>query len=288
MRKIWGISLVLFVLLTVNVMAHVTNEKTIYDDIDFSQAKEEIVYLRGINAVPHEVGANIFRPNELLKRSDLAFWAGTFAGLGNDDSTPEDIQNAAVSEGLIDSLDGNATYGDVNQAYFAGNAPVEDASQELSREQFALYMGQFFRTPVNGETLFDRVGYAAGPSGLVDSVKTESVTEGDSTYDVFSLSIDGVDYQVSHHPKLLFAPTDLALLQGKTIEESWIADGELNIIKVSDGQFTDDEIGQAAGDHHGTDAQGEDESDNTLPIVLIAGGVVLVVIIAWLFLRRKK
>jgi hypothetical protein len=48
--------------------AHVTNESNIYDDIEFSEAKEEILLLRGLNIIPYESGAQLFRPKEMLKR----------------------------------------------------------------------------------------------------------------------------------------------------------------------------------------------------------------------------
>lgn len=47
MKKIMIFVSLLMLLFSSSVFAHVTNEKTIYDDIEFSEAKEEIVYLRG-------------------------------------------------------------------------------------------------------------------------------------------------------------------------------------------------------------------------------------------------
>lgn len=322
------------------VHAHVQNENNLYSDIEFSEAKQEIVLLHGIRAIARDGGANVYKPLDLLTRAELAYWAGSFRGLTG---TSQAIRQAALEQGLVDSLEGYATYTDVSQAYFDGAAPVPDdlGDATLSREQFALYMGTFFSEPVNGKTLFDMAGYDAGPTGIVEDVAKESVTEGANTYDVFRIQVGGQWYQVSHHPKILNGPVDLTQWIDKMIEASWYSaesahseERELDIIKVGEAQFTEEEIAADPGvsmidepvmaaedvtQETTDDRESAEPSDSTttkdtardtagsgnsgfvsdtggsaevtssrpLPVILIIGGILLVVLIAWLLLKRK-
>jgi hypothetical protein len=72
-----------------SVWAYVTNEKSLYDDIQYSKA----------------------------------------------------IEQEAVKKEIVGNPKGNATYADVNQAYFNGKAPVQhpDKTLTLTREDFALF-----------------------------------------------------------------------------------------------------------------------------------------------------
>jgi hypothetical protein len=299
MKKI-GILLTFVILLAGStVSAHVSNEKTIYDDIEFSEAKEEIVYLRGLNVIAHERGANLFKPQEKLTKQELAFWVATYKKLGGHDASKEDLQKAAVDQALIDSLDGNATYKDVNKAYFDGKAPLENADAELTKEDFAQYMGIFLTEKVDGKTLFDMAGYEPGPSGVVEKVEFETEGEGDSAYKVFRYTIGGRVYQLSQHPKILNGPVDLGVWEGKEIEESWLASGHgeekvVQIVKVKEAQFSDVELGdtQTTGETKQPDNQVKEEKEESqpkkgLPVVLVGGVVILVIVLGWLFMKKK-
>jgi hypothetical protein len=305
-----------------SVFAHVTNEKTIYDDIEFSEAKEEIVYLRGLEVIAYEHGAKLFKPQDTLTKADLAFWAVKFKGLDKKqgehghggDSKKEDIQKLAIDHGLIDSLEGNATHGDVNKAYFEGKAPVEKPDQELTKEEFALFMGQFLKEKVDGKTLFDMVGFEPGPTGVVEKVSFEMEGEGEKAYKVFRYTIGGKEYQVSKHPKILYGPVDLSAWEGKKTGESWLTSGHgdekvVQIIVVDKGQFTDDEIAKQDPKDQ-PDQQNQDENqrqdkpaesitendtvnkateqpEKGFPVVPVVGGVILVGILGWLFMKKK-
>lgn len=277
LKKIWMSCCLVILIGVAPVLAHVQNESSLYSDITYSEAKEEIVILHGIGAIALEGGANLFKPFEMLTLRDLAYWAGNFAGLGEDGLSADDIREAALAAGLVGSLAGPATYDDVNQAYYDGAAPVEDVSGSLTREEFALYMGRFFDSEVDGMTLFERAGFVEGPRGNVEDVEKYAVTEGGQTYDVFRISISGEWHQVSDHPKIVHGPVDLSQWVGKAIEASWLAasgeEGEraLEIIKVREAQFTQEEIEafeelanahaghEATGDGTGQEEQGEQE-----------------------------
>lgn len=290
------------------------NEKTLYDDIEFSQAKEEIVYLRGLDVIAYEHGAKLFKPQDKLKKAEVAFWAASLKGLGGHDAKAEDLQKSAVENGLIDSLEGNATYADVNKAYFAGKAPVEKPENELTREEFALFMGQFLKEKVDEKTLFEMAGAEPGPTGVIEKVTVKEEGEGEQKKKIYWFTFEGKDYKVSPHPKMLYGPVDLTQWKGKKVGDSWLAGhGEekvLQIFVLEQDQFTDDEITNQKPDDHKSptndngnqnneqapdEASGNQSANNTapeqpekgFPVVPIIGGVVLVGIMGWLFMKKK-
>ncbi|WLD94523.1 hypothetical protein [Alkalihalobacillus sp. AL-G] len=281
-----------------SVSAHVTNEKTLYDDIQFSKAKEEIVYLRGLDVIPYEHGVKLYKPNEKLTNKDLAFWASSFKGAAAEDAKREDIEKTALKNGIVDSLDGNATYADVNQAYFNGHAAVSNPDRTLTREEFALFMGEFFNTKVNGKTLFDMSHAEQGPNGNIEKVKMEKEGRGEDVTKVFHFTIDGQEYKVSPHPKMLYGPTDLSQWEGKKVKDSWLmghGDEEvLQIVKLEKGQFLDNENEDQNSNstEHREDAgeaqSGTTSEETSLPIVPLIGGAILLGIMIWLFVKKKK
>lgn len=303
MKKIIVLLTLLSLFFSTAILAHVSNEKTLYDDIEFSEAKEEIVYLRGLNVIAYEHGAHLFKPQQQLTKEDLAFWVGTFKGLGSHEADKEEIKDLALDQGLVDSLQGSATYEDVNQAYFDGFVQTEKSQEKLTREEFAIFMGQFLEESVNQKTLFDMAGYEKGPSGVIEKVISETEGEGDEAYKIFSFSIDGKEYQVSKHPKILYGPVDLGVWEGKEIKKSWFAPGHgdkklLEIIVVNKGEFSDKEIANEntkethtnqSVNHNPSDQKDEvvEQPEKAFPIVPVIGIVLLVVIFGWLFMRKK-
>ncbi|MCC2687064.1 MAG: hypothetical protein K0R75_3963, partial [Paenibacillaceae bacterium] len=266
-----------------SVLAHVTNEKTLYDDIQYSKAIEQIVYLSGLNVIPYESGAALYKPTSLLSKRDLAFWAASFAGIGNANAKREDLEQAAVKKGMMSNLDGNATYADVNQAYFNGKAPVPNPDKTLTREDFALFMGQFFNQKVDGKTLYDMAHFEQGPTGVIEKVTSNQIRDAKSGQieNQFMFTIKGKDYQVADHPKVMYGPTDLTGWNGKKIADSRLTKAEgkdvLEIIKLEKGQFP---ISQDNADSAG-------HQKGTPPIVPILGGVILLIVILWLYRRGR-
>jgi hypothetical protein len=304
MKKVLSFLFIFMLLFQASVFAHVTNEKTIYDDIQFSKAKEEIVYLRGLSVIPYENGVNLFKPQSKLTKADLAFWATSFKGLGNHDAKKEDLQQAAVDNGLVDSLKGNATYADVNQAYFEGKASVDTPESGVTREQFALFMGQFLNEKVDGQTLFDMAGAEPGPSGTIEKVTVKEEGEGEKAKKVYWLMIEGEKYKISGHPKMLYGPVDLTQWEGKKVKDSWLIKGHngekvLQIVALERGQFLEDQ--SDSNDQDVQTGEGENQAENQtansvseqpsrqgFPVVLVVGAVVLLGILAWLFMKKKK
>jgi hypothetical protein len=258
-----------FALLTGVAGAHTANEKTLYDDIETSKAVEQIVLLRGLGVIGQPEGVKLYRPQEKLTKAELKEWASGFTG-----TSPV-------------AGDGNATYGDVNQAFFGGKAQVEQAERELTKEEFALFMGQFLTEKVDGKTLFERAGMTKGPSGVVEAVVEETEGQGEKAYHVYRLKLGGQEYPVAAHPKLLHLPTDLKLVKGKAIRETWVKDGKLQILVADQGTFRDE---MSMEQRHGHDKAGHEhdraEQEGDFPWVPIGGGAVLVLLLWWLFGKR--
>jgi hypothetical protein len=285
MKKVY-LSLLLIMLFasifSASVGAHVTNEKTLYDDIQYSKAIEQIVYLNGLNVIPFESGAALYKPTERLSKKDLAFWAASFAGIGAANAKREDLEQEAVKKGIVGNLEGNATYADVNQAYFKGKAPVQHPDQTLTREDFALFMGQFFNQKVDGKTLYERAHSEHGPTGVIEKVTSTPLRkEGGQIENQFMFTIKGKDYQVAEHPKVMYGPTDLSGWNGKKIADSRLTNvagkDVLEIIQLEKGQFP----------IHQDNANPAGHSKGSLPIVPLFGGAILLVVALWVYRRGR-
>src|SRR5690349_17935346 len=136
--------------------AHVQNERSLYEDIQFSPAQKEIVYLRGISAISApETGAQLFRPDAKLTRAELAYWAGLFKLPQEERETavPADIRKAAVDKGIVSSLQGDGTYRDVSQAYFDGALNLKRPDETMTHEQFVVFLAGYLTQNPDGPSL---------------------------------------------------------------------------------------------------------------------------------------
>ncbi|WP_207952933.1 hypothetical protein [Paenibacillus agricola] len=218
--------------------AHVVNEQTIYEDIQFSAAKEPIVSLSAIGVIPYEHGASLFKPNDPLSRKDLAYWAGSFQQLPAASPTASDIAKAAENAGLVSSLQGNATYREVSQAFFGGQAKVATGQldSELTREAFVLFMTANLDQQVGGnaaghtngtnnthdKTLYEMAGFTPGPAGKIEEISQQETKDAEGKVTkTYILQIGGKDWSLSDHPKIANAAVDPALWKNKELVRSW-------------------------------------------------------------------
>jgi hypothetical protein len=120
------------------------------------------------------------------------------------------VKELAIEHDLISSLEGYATVADISKAYFDGQLVKDNMNGELTREEFALLLGNYFNKEIHGKTLFDKAGFIEGPTGLIEEVYSERVgeAEAEAAYDVFQIVINGNTYQLHHHPKILNGPID--------------------------------------------------------------------------------
>ncbi|MDQ6600598.1 hypothetical protein E2K98_28045 [Bacillus salipaludis] len=290
MKKMISIIAVLFsvsFLFSSTALAHITNEKNIYDDIQFSKVQEQIVILRTIGALAAPEGVNLFKPQEKLTRAELAYYIATFDHLADDTAKEEVFEKAALQKKRIISLDGNATYQDVDQAFFGGKAPDSHKSSELTHEDYVRYLSRFLTEKVDGKTLYDLAGAANGPTGTISDVKI--IKEG--TEDQYVITIEGMNYKINPHGKVLYGPVDLQSWGGKKVDHSILVthDGEkvIGLIVSAKGQFADDQL---VNDHssmgtHSITSKGEEKP---FPFVPMAGGGIVVILFAWIFVVNRS
>lgn len=213
--------------------AHVMNEKNTYGDIGYSEASEDILLLSGMGIIFHEHGDALFRPTESLQRSDLAAWAGSFFRLGSGEENIDQLKQLALQENLVTSLIGNATYEDINQAFFKGKVKVENPEEELKREEFAIFVADHLTMEIEeGKTLYDVAGYVQGPKGIIENVKlVEETTDVGQKNESYLLLIDKKEYLLAAHPRVTRAVVDPVVWEGQQLEQSWFSeeDGEMKL-----------------------------------------------------------
>ena len=254
------------------VSAHVVNKENVYDDIQYSEAAEDIVLLSGIGIIDYEHGDSLFRPQDRLTRGELIGWAASFLSQSNQD---KDLVKGEFESGLISSLEGNATYEDVGNAFFKGKLHLDEPDAEMTREGFVKFMAGNLEVEIDGETLLEQAGLLPGPTGEVSSVKADE----DYTY---RLKLGNKEYLLDTHPRVLNGVVDPVLWEGKMIEESWLfqtKDGKaLKQVKFGNGSAKEEKSVVLN--------QGQGQPDTDFPVILtiVAGCIVFI----YLFVKFKK
>lgn len=263
-RCVFAMAVVWMLSGTPGVSAHIVHPGNAYADIGLSPYKDEIVYASKLGLIAGEESGDVFRPADPLARVELAAWAAAFGGLAGADEDAAAARQAAQNAGLIGSLEGTATYGDINRAIFAGGLTLDDnmhpAGQEVTREQYAAFVAVNASALVDGKRLEERAGLAAGPAGIVKAQANGQAEFG------YELVIGERTWTMSHHPRVVHGAGDPALWNGRTLTASWInAAGELELLDFrppADAADTDAAGGGAAGtDAADTDAAGEGAAD---------------------------
>lgn len=195
------------------VGAHIKNEETQYPDIDFSPARFDIVLLAAAGIIPE---APVFEPDRPLTRKDLAGWLilGKGAVDGGENPDVESLARKAVTAGLIDSLDGNATFGDLDRLFFDGKTASDRAAETPTKADAVSYLVSH----LTGEALARR-GLTEGPSGSVENVASKPTDDGDNVY---VLTIGQASYPMYAHGRVARGPTDLLAWEGRTVARSFV------------------------------------------------------------------
>lgn len=265
--------------------AHVTNESSVYEDLEFSEAKEQVLLLSGLNLFPHDKGVQLFRPQEKLTRAELNRWVANF-----------NAHNGGDLEAAKDE-EGNATYEDVSRAFFGGRFMPDNRNAELTREEFAAFVGARLHEQVDGRTLFDRAGLTKGPAGAIEDVVAQREGEGAAAYDAYQIAVQGKRYPLHPHPKVLFGSPDAREWEGRTVAESWYreeagnGDGSgLAIIMLERESGKETEAGShSASSHQAEDhVHSDEEGKASFPILPIAGAGAVVVLLVWLGVRKRN
>lgn len=200
-----------------NAAAHIKNEASQFPDIEFSDGRFDIVLLVGAGIIPE---TPVFEPDAPLSRNDLASWAALAENLGAGGETPdtEKLAAAALERGLIESLDRQATYADINKAFFRGQLTPDQAATVPSKGEAASFIATHLNTPA-GEALLARRGVRKGPAGHTAQVELKQNPDGGNTY---MITIGDTSLPMYAHGRVANGPTDLIQWDGRVVRRSFI------------------------------------------------------------------
>ncbi|NNE37013.1 MAG: hypothetical protein HKN08_01810, partial [Gammaproteobacteria bacterium] len=267
---------VLFLILTSNTIAHIKNESSQFPDIEFSDSKFEIVLLVGAGVIPE---TPVFEPDLVLSKMDLAAWAALASGLAEGGETPDmkKLSDAAVNEGIIESIDGNATFQDINNLLFNGLLSPQQPESIPSKGEAASFIANNLTTDINGETLLDRRGMRVGPVGEISEVESRQNPDGGSSY---YITIAGETYPLYTHGRVANGPTDLIQWKGRSVRRSFLKQlGDFTLWIYLEAEPV--QAGSASGrvasavSDESTSTQNQIATNHTLLYSLVAGVLVL-------------
>jgi hypothetical protein len=212
-----GIALIVTGLLVYgSASGHIKNEATQFPDIEFSAARFDIVVLVGAGIIPE---TPVFEPDKALSNEELAAWVALAAGLGRGGENPDTaaLAAAALEQGIVDSLEGNASLADLNRVFFAGNLGIEDEERTPTKAEAASLIATGLGSEV-GHALLEKRNLAAGVSGEVTEVAIEEGHHGN----VYVLTVAGSKLQMDEHGRVANGPTDLLQWEGRSVRRSFI------------------------------------------------------------------
>ena len=205
-------------LLTVGIaIAHIKNEASQFPDIEFSDARFDIVVLVGAGIIPE---TPVFEPDAPFSRFDLATWAALAENLGVGGETPDTdaLAAAALEQGLVESTDGPATYKKINDVFFRGQLTPDRPAATPTKGEAASFIATHLTTSA-GEVLLARRGVRKGPAGYDARVESRSNPDGGNTY---MITIGATSLPMYAHGRVANGPIDLVQWDGRTVRRSFI------------------------------------------------------------------
>ncbi|MGY8813849.1 MAG: hypothetical protein ACKVHQ_03925 [Gammaproteobacteria bacterium] len=211
---------VLLIFISIGVKAHIKNEGSQFPDIEFSDSQFEIVLLVGAGILPE---TPVFEPDLSLSRVDLAAWAALATGLAEGGETPDirALSNTTLKQGLLDSLNGDATYIDINNLLFQGQLNPQTPEAVPTKGEAAQFIAMNLTTGVDGETLLDKKGMRVGPIGEVTAIESRMNPDGGSSY---YITVAGETFPLYSHGRVANGPTDLIQWKNRIIKRSFLKD----------------------------------------------------------------
>ena len=199
-----------------SALGHIKNEATQFPDIEFSAARFDIVVLVGAGIIPE---TPVFEPDKALSNEELAAWVALATGLGRGGENPDTaaLAAAALGQGIVDSLEGDAGLADINRLLFAGNLDIEDGERMPTKAEAASLIATALGSEA-GEALLERRNLAVGVSGDVTEVVIEEGHHGNA----YVLTIGGTKLQMDEHGRVANGPTDLLQWEGRRVRRSFI------------------------------------------------------------------
>ena len=230
---------------TASASAHVLNKNNTFSDLRLSEYANDIVLLSSLGIVSDLDESLEYQPQKTLTAQDLAAWAAKYHGI--DAGTSAQLAQAALEQNLVSTMDGEATYQLVNEAFFQNQLDIHNPTETLTRDEFAAFVAKHVHTDMGGQTLLQMSGYTEGPTGKVEAVeRVQKLTETDSKANVYMLTIDGEVYEMGMHPRAIADSADPAVWVGQTISESYFgpnAEGDYA------GKLTQEKVESENGEH---------------------------------------
>jgi hypothetical protein len=270
----------LLVLVTGIALAHIKNEASQFPDIEFSDSRFDIVVLVGAGIIPE---TPVFEPDKPLSKKELATWAALSSNLGAGGETPdiEALARAALDEGLVDSLEGNASYADLNGIFFDGRIALDDSERTPSRAEAATFIAQELQTEA-GLALLAKRGLSVGDGGEVTAVESRTGHHGSAYF----LTIGGTTREMDSHGRVANGPTDLLQWQGLNVSRSFVrGEGDSAMWAFLEAQPVVEEVIEVPVVVDEPVVVEPPPEQRNLLYVLIAGIVILGLI---LFLRTRR
>ena len=195
---------------------HIKNEATQFPDIEFSAARFDIVVLVGAGIIPE---TPVFEPDKTLSNEELAAWVALAAGLGRGGENPDTaaLAAAALEQGIVDSLEGDASLADLDRLFFAGDLSIEDGERTPTKAEAASLIATALGSDV-GQALLEKRNLAAGVSGEVTEVAIEEGHHGNA----YVLTVGGSKLQMDEHGRVANGPTDLLQWEGRRVRRSFV------------------------------------------------------------------
>ena len=216
-KQLRGVTLLITgLLLSVNALGHIKNEATQFPDIEFSDARFDIVVLVGAGIVPE---TPVFEPDKTLSNEELATWIALAEGLGRGGENPDTaaLAAAAIDQGLVDTLDGDAHIADLDRLFFAGKLSSEDGERTPTKAEAATLIAAALGTET-GEALLEKRGLTVGVAGEVVEVAIEEGHHGNA----YVMTIGDTKLQMDEHGRVANGPTDLLQWEGRKVRRSFV------------------------------------------------------------------
>lgn len=265
------------------VSAHIKNDASQFPDIEFSDARYDIVILVGAGIIPE---TPVFEPDAPLTLSDLAVWASLYNNLGEGGETPDTgaLGKLALEQGLVASLEGPASYADINNIFFQGQLTIDPAAAAPTKADAAVFIAEKLTAP-EGAAMLEKRGLQPGQTGEISQIESRANPDGGSSY---FITLAGTTMPMYSHGRVANGPTDLLQWKGRQIRRSFVRkQGDLTLWMYLEAEpvqavvvDTATKIAQDAAKE-----QVVPESNNGLLYGLIAGVLVLGLL---LFFKRKR
>jgi hypothetical protein len=236
---------VLLLLAIGQAQAHILNEASQFPDIKDTDARFDIVLLVGAGVIPETPQ---FEPEKNLTRTDLAAWAAQTAGLLKSADKPDikALASAALDQGLVTTLEGDATYADINTVFMQGKGATAEANAVPTRAKAASYLAVGLVSPVAG-SLLEKTAVVPGPTGVVSGVESKTNPDGGSSQ---FLAIGDTSLPVYTHAKVGNGSSSLAKWKGLTVRRSFIRKmGDISVWLYLEADTVAGQTAEPAHDH---------------------------------------